>query len=61
MDWREFIVTPDGMYGVGLACRGSGYDCDWTWIHPDGYRYFMLGEAVEAAKEHLDWHGAQLI
>lgn len=57
--WRDYTVENygEGTYDTCVVCRSDG-GCEWLRSNADG-RYLTLGEAVDAAKEHVAWHARQ--
>jgi hypothetical protein len=57
--WRDYTIENygEGTYDTCVVCRSDG-GCEWLRANVEG-RYLTLGEAVDAAQEHVAWHAKQ--
>lgn len=57
--WRDYTIENygEGTYDTCVLCRSDG-GCEWLRSNAEG-RYLTLGEAVDAAQEHVAWHAQQ--
>lgn len=59
--WRDYSIEHNAsfdIYDTAIVCRSDG-GCEWTTLEADlprEGRYLTLGEAMDAAQEHVRWH-----